>query len=107
MEIRSQLTTVESKKVVIETDYKSRYEGALKDKLQELRDDYDFEGKRFKEETQLLYSSKVLSTCTVVVCTLLLLSSKEVVVLRNCLVLLLLFYSTKNLELRETKMQIT
>ncbi|KAK3733282.1 hypothetical protein QZH41_011128 [Actinostola sp. cb2023] len=58
LEIRSQLTTVESKKVVIETDYKSRYEGALKDKLQELRDDYDFEGKRFKEETQLLYSSK-------------------------------------------------
>lgn len=58
-EIRTQLKTVESKRVTIETDYKSRYEGALKERLQELRDDYDIEGKRFKEETQLLYSSKV------------------------------------------------
>ncbi|KXJ25965.1 lamin-L(I) [Exaiptasia diaphana] len=57
-EIRTQLKTVESKRVIIETDYKNRYEGALKERLQELRDDYDFEGKRFKEETQLLYSSK-------------------------------------------------
>ncbi|XP_031571997.1 lamin-A-like isoform X2 [Actinia tenebrosa] len=57
-EIRSQLKTVETKRTVIETDYENKYESVLMEKLQELREDYDLEGHKFKEETELLYSSK-------------------------------------------------
>lgn len=65
MEIRSQLKTVETKRTVIETDYKNKYEGVMMEKLQELREDYDFEGRKFKEETELLYSSKVNNDCRI------------------------------------------
>ncbi|EDO37225.1 predicted protein [Nematostella vectensis] len=57
-DIRSQLKTVETKRVVVETDYKDKYEGLMAEKLQELREDYDSDARSFKEETELLYSSK-------------------------------------------------
>ena len=38
---------------------KSRYEGILTEKLQELRELYDTEAKQYRDETDSLYSSKV------------------------------------------------
>lgn len=58
LEIRSQLQSVESQHIKIESDTKSRYEGILSEKLQELREIYDTEAKQYRDETDNLYSSK-------------------------------------------------
>lgn len=58
LEIRSQLQSVESQHIRIESDTKHRYEGILTEKLQELRDLYDTEAKQYRDETDSLYSSK-------------------------------------------------
>ncbi|CAH3169321.1 unnamed protein product [Porites lobata] len=58
LEIRSQLQSVESQHIRIESDTKSKFEGILQEKLQELRDLYDTEAKQYRDETDNLYSSK-------------------------------------------------
>lgn len=50
---------MESQHIKIESDTKSRYEGILSEKLQELREIYDTEAKQYRDETDNLYSSKV------------------------------------------------
>ena len=60
---------MESQHVRIETDTKSRYEGILAEKLQELRELYDTEAKQYRDETDNLYSSKVLLQCDVTLST--------------------------------------
>ena len=50
---------MESQHFKIESDTKSRYEGILSEKLQELREIYDTEAKQYRDETDSLYSSKV------------------------------------------------
>ena len=50
---------MESQHFKIESDTKSRYEGILSEKLQELRDLYDTEAKQYRDETDNLYGSKV------------------------------------------------
>ena len=50
---------MESQHFKIESDTKSRYEGILAEKLQELRELYDTEAKQYRDETDNLYSSKV------------------------------------------------
>ncbi|XP_015765214.1 PREDICTED: lamin-B1-like [Acropora digitifera] len=58
LDIRSQLKTVETQHIKIASDTKSRYEGMLAEKLQELRDLYDTEARQYRDETDSLYSSK-------------------------------------------------
>lgn len=53
------MQSVESQHIRIESDTKSRYEGILTEKLQELRELYDTEAKQYRDETDSLYSSKV------------------------------------------------
>ena len=50
---------MESQHIRIESDTKSKFEGILQEKLQELRDLYDTEAKQYRDETDNLYSSKV------------------------------------------------
>lgn len=50
---------MESQHFKIESETKSRYEGILSEKLQELREMYDTEAKQYRDETDNLYSSKV------------------------------------------------
>lgn len=58
LDIRSQLKSVETQHIKIASDTKSRYEGILAEKLQELRELYDTEAKQYRDETDNLYSSK-------------------------------------------------
>ena len=59
LDIRSQLKSVETQHIKIASDTKSRYEGIMAEKLQELRELYDTEAKQYRDETDNLYSSKV------------------------------------------------
>ena len=58
-EMRNQIQHVEKQKVRIESDYKSKYEGLISDKLQELRDIYDEENEKLTNDVQNLYLAKV------------------------------------------------
>ena len=58
-EMRNQIQHVEKQKVRIESDYKSKYEGIMTEKLQELRDIYDEENEKLTNDVQNLYLSKV------------------------------------------------
>ena len=58
-EMRNQIQHVEKQKVRIESDYKSKYEGLISDKLQELRDIYDEENEKLTNDVQTLYLAKV------------------------------------------------
>jgi hypothetical protein len=58
-EMRNQIQHVEKQKVRIESDYKSKYEGIMTEKLQELRDIYDEENEKLTHDVQNLYLSKV------------------------------------------------
>ena len=60
-EMRNQIQHVEKQKVRIESDYKSKYEGLISDKLQELRDIYDEENEKLTNDVQTLYLAKVWS----------------------------------------------
>lgn len=57
-DIRTQMKTVETKRVTVETDYANKYEGILREKLQELRENYEEENRRFRDDTEKLYGSK-------------------------------------------------
>ena len=54
-----QMKAVETKRGTVETDYATKYEGILREKLQELRDTYEEENCRFQEDTEKLYRGKV------------------------------------------------
>lgn len=58
-EMRNQIQHVEKQKVRIESDYKSKYEGIMTEKLQELRDIYDEENEKLTNDVQSLYLAKV------------------------------------------------
>lgn len=60
-ELRSQMKVVESRKVSVETDYKNKYEGILMEKLNELRESHEVDMQTFRDETDTLYKSKVLT----------------------------------------------
>ncbi|XP_028399231.1 lamin-B1-like [Dendronephthya gigantea] len=57
-EMRNQIQHVEKQKVRIESDYKSKYEGIMTEKLQELRDIYDEENEKLTNDVQTLYLAK-------------------------------------------------
>ncbi len=57
--MRNQIQHVEKQKVRIESDYKSKYEGIMTEKLQELRDIYDEENEKLTNDVQNLYLAKV------------------------------------------------
>lgn len=57
--MKNQIQHVEKQKVRIESDYKSKYEGLMTEKLQELRDIYDEENEKLTNDVQKLYLQKV------------------------------------------------
>lgn len=57
--MKNQIQHVEKQKVRIESDYKSKYEGIMTEKLQELRDIYDEENEKLTNDVQKLYFQKV------------------------------------------------
>ena len=58
-DIRLQMKSVETKRITVETDYANKYEGILREKLQELRETYEDENRRFRDDTEKLYQGKV------------------------------------------------
>lgn len=57
--MKNQIQHVEKQRVRIESDYKSKYEGIMTEKLQELRDIYDEENEKLTNDVQKLYLDKV------------------------------------------------
>lgn len=57
--MKNQIQHVEKQKVRIESDYKSKYEGIMTEKLQELRDIYEEENEKLTRDVQTLYLDKV------------------------------------------------
>ena len=53
------MKSVETKRVTVETDYANKYEGILREKLQELRETYEEENQKFRDDTEKLYRGKV------------------------------------------------
>ena len=68
--MRNQIQHVEKQKVKIESDYKSRYEGIMTEKLQELRDIYDEENEKLTNDVQNLYLAKVGICCYLYFCSI-------------------------------------
>ena len=59
LDIRKKLEDVEISKIVVETDFKEKYDSVLRDKLQELRDEFEEEASNIRLEVENSYKSKV------------------------------------------------
>ena len=58
--MRTQVSSVETSRVYMETDYKQKYDTIMKDKLQELRDEFEEEAENVKKDVENTYKLKVL-----------------------------------------------
>ena len=57
--MKEKVESVETTRVVMETDYKQKYDSFMKDKLQELRDEFEEEADNIKHDVENSYKQKV------------------------------------------------
>ena len=88
--MKSRVVSMESK-VVMETDFKEKYDSVLRDKLQELRDEFEEEAENIKLDVENSYKQKVCSISNVAI------NCKDLMILliiicsNNCVLLSSLF----------------
>ena len=89
--MKSRVVSMESTKVVMETDFKEKYDSVLRDKLQELRDEFEEEAENIKLDVENSYKQKVCSISNVAI------NCKDLMILliiicgNNCVLLSSLF----------------
>ena len=66
--MRTQVSSVETSRVYMETDYKQKYDTIMKDKLQELRDEFEEEAENVKKDVENTYKQKVYIVVVVIFC---------------------------------------
>lgn len=58
--IKGKSSSIETSRITMETDFKQKYDSLMKDKLQELREEFEDEADNIKQDVESSYVHKVV-----------------------------------------------